>query len=173
MHAGNGFSLVGPLLLRSTQCRRAAAEFSIEKRFGMNPRSLTVRLAIASVVGACVLSFSSPAFAGGKGGGSKTGGSGSSLSLVLLNSTDGLPHWGQQVTFNVSSQTKYPTVNLKCYQSGALVYSASAGFYASYPWPWAQDMTLQSGAWTGGDADCTATLSGNTVLATLNFHVYA
>src|SRR5438105_3149580 len=38
---------------------------------------------------------------GGHGGGG-TGGS-STLSLVLLNSTDGLPHFGQQVTFTVST----------------------------------------------------------------------
>src|SRR5712692_7904600 len=52
----------------------------------------------------------------------------SSLNLVPLNSTDGSAHWGQQVTFNVSTTaTTEPNVSLNCYQSGALVYGAVAG----------------------------------------------
>jgi hypothetical protein len=38
------------------------------------------------------------------------------------------------------------------------VYSASAGFYAGYPWPWTQNMTLSSMSWTGGTASCVAQL---------------
>jgi hypothetical protein len=103
----------------------------------------------------------------------------SSLSLVLLNSTDGLPHWGQTVTFNVSTTaTTQPDVTLACFQNGALVYSAWAGFYAGYPWPGSQDMVLSSQAWSGGGASCTATLSyfngkSTITLVTVNFQVYA
>ncbi len=83
----------------------------------------------------------------------------SSLTLVLLNSTDGVPHWGQQVTFNVSTTaTTQPNVSLNCYQNGALVYGAVSGFYAGYPWPWTQVFTLSSPSWTGGPANCTAAL---------------
>src|SRR5216683_7718212 len=102
----------------------------------------------------------------------------SSLGLVLLNSTDGLPHWGQQVTFNVSTTaTTEPHVSLKCSQNGVVAYSAQSGFYASYPWPWTQVMTLSSAAWTSGSADCVASLyyfSGtNTVtVGTLSFTAY-
>src|SRR5438876_10602984 len=39
---------------------------------------------------------------GGGGGGTTTGGGGT-ISLVLLNSTDGLAHFGQKVTFDVST----------------------------------------------------------------------
>jgi hypothetical protein len=105
--------------------------------------------------------------------------SSSSLSLVLLNSTDGLPHWGQQVTFNVSTTaTTQPNVSLDCYQNGTLVYGAVAGFYASYPWQGSQIFTLSSPSWTGGAASCTAALyyfSGKKTitLTTLNFQVYA
>jgi hypothetical protein len=111
------------------------------------------------------------------GGGGSTGTS--SLSLVLLNSTDGLPHWGQQVTFNVSTTaTTQPNVSLDCYQNGTLVYGAVAGFYASYPWPWTQTFILSSPAWTGGAANCTAALyyfSGTKTitLKTLSIAVYA
>jgi hypothetical protein len=97
---------------------------------------------------------------GGKGGGGTTGGSGS-LKLVIesSSSTDGLPHWGDTVKFDVTTTaTTEPHVSLKCYQGGTLVYTTQTGYYASYPWPWTQDMTLSSGAWTGGGADCTAKL---------------
>src|SRR6478735_5105989 len=54
---------------------------------------------------------------------------------------------------------------------------SSAGFFPDYPWPWAQNFTLRSDYWTGGAADCTATLyysAGHNkfpVLATASFHV--
>jgi hypothetical protein len=102
----------------------------------------------------------------------------SSLTLVPLNSTDGLPHWGQQVTFNVSTTaTTQPNVSLNCYQNGVLVYGAVAGFYPSYPWPWTQIFTLSSPSWTSGGANCTAALyyfSGTktVTLTTMNIQVY-
>lgn len=101
----------------------------------------------------------------------------SSLSLVLLNSTDGLPHYGQNVTFKVSTTaTSYPSVGLSCSQNGTQVLYWTAGFFPSYAWP--TDVTLSSPSWTSGGANCTATLfyssSKNkvTTLATLNFQVY-
>ena len=103
----------------------------------------------------------------------------SSIAIVLVNSTDGLPHYSQQVTFNVSTTaTTQPNVSVDCYQNGVLVYGAVAGFYASYPWPWTQIFTLSSPSWTGGAADCTAALyyfSGKKTItaATLNFQVFA
>jgi len=101
----------------------------------------------------------------------------SSLSLVLLNSTDGLPHYGQNITFAVSTTaTAYPSVSLNCYQSGNLVLSWTAGFFPSYMWT--KDLTLSSPSWTSGGASCTASLyysSGKNkiiTLATLPFQVY-
>ncbi len=111
----------------------------------------------------------------GNGGTTST----SSLSLVLLNSTDGLPHYGQSVTFTVSTTaTTQPSVSLYCYQNGVLVVAGAAGFYPGYPWPGAQIFTLSGGSWTGGAANCTATLyyfngKSNITLKTLNFQVYA
>jgi len=113
---------------------------------------------------------------GGKPGGGNTGGTGT-ISLVLLNSTDGLPHFGQKVTFAVSTTaTSQPFVVLKCYRNGTLVYELANGIF---PTSLGQTFTLgPTPAWQGGDADCTAYLqnwSGRTpaTLATLNFHVYA
>ena len=103
--------------------------------------------------------------------------SNSTLVLVLVNSTDGVPHHGQVVTFNVSTTaTSTPSVDLKCSQTGSMVLSWTAGFYSSYQWT--KDVTLSSPAWTSGAASCTATLyystSNKTItLATLPFQVYA
>lgn len=113
------------------------------------------------------------ALAKGPGGGSTP-----ALRLVLMNSTDGLAHYGQNVTFGVSTTaTAQPWVRLNCYQSGAWVYTSTVGYFPSYPW--AQYFTLSSGNWTSGAGDCTATLfavgkaSREQDLASLSFHVYA
>lgn len=114
------------------------------------------------------------------GGGGKPSGGGGTISLVLLNSTDGVPHYGQKVTFNVSTTaTSYPYVTLKCSQGG-LVYQASKGIF---PTSLGQNFTLgPTPMWQGGDADCTATLenwdsyskNGSiTALTSMTFHVYA
>jgi hypothetical protein len=133
------------------------------------------------------LAIAPPAAFAGKGGGhGKPGGGGSTsgggtISLVMLNSTDGLPHFGQKVTFNVStSSTVYPWVTLKCYRGGNLVYEASKGIFAT---SLGQIFTLgPTPSWTGGDADCTAYLenwdsyakNGSiTTLTSMSFHVYA
>jgi len=110
-----------------------------------------------------------------KGRKANSGVTGSGFALVVLNSTDGLAHWGGQVTFTVSTTaTTEPHVSLRCSQNGVVVYATQTGFYAGYLWPWTQVMTLSSVAWTGGSADCVATLyyfSGADVvsLGTLGF----
>jgi hypothetical protein len=98
--------------------------------------------------------------------------------MVPVNADDPAVNHGDQVTFTVSTTvTDRPMVKLYCYQAGAEVYWASAGFFPDYPWPWARDFTLRSDYWTGGAADCTATLyysAGHNkfpTLATTSFHV--
>ncbi len=116
---------------------------------------------------------------GGNGGGKQSGSS--SLSLVLYKDVNGngLPNWGDQVTFNVATTASTePYVSLTCTQNGVVVLGAMAGFYPSYPWPWTQIMTLSSTAWQGGPASCTAQLyyfngRRNVVLASLIFTAYA
>jgi len=117
---------------------------------------------------------------GGGGGHGGTGGSGS-LTLVMYNDVNGngAPNWGDTVTFNVSTTaTTEPNVSLTCSQNGTVVYSAVTGFYSSYPWPWTQDMTLSSTAWSGGAASCVAKLysisgTSTTNLGSLSFNVAA
>jgi hypothetical protein len=128
---------------------------------------------VLAVVGAAQAGNGKPA----PGGGGSS--SGSSLSLIVLNSPDGLAHFGGQVTFALSTTaTDRPYVQLDCNQGGALVYSASAGFYAGYPWPWNQNFILSSSYWTGGGAACTATLeywNGRkwSALKSISFPAYA
>ena len=82
-----------------------------------------------------------------------------SLVMVTDKNGDGAPNWGDTISFNVATTvTTEPHVQLKCSQNGVLVYSAETGYYATYPWPWTQNMTLSSSAWPNGAADCTATL---------------
>jgi hypothetical protein len=105
-------------------------------------------------------------------------GGGGTISLVLLNSTDGLPHFGQQVTFSVSATFSQPWVNLKCYQNGTWVSGEWGGFFDGSAYD--QIFTLgPSNSWAGGDADCAADLvewtpKGSLVVrASTSFHVYA
>ncbi len=135
-------------------------------------------LALALVPAAGLAAKGGNGGGGGKpgGGGGKPGGGSSTSSLTLVMVSDrngnGSPNWGDTITFTVSTTaTNYPYVDVRCYQNGALVYSASAGFYDSYLWPGARNMPLSSPSWTGGAATCTAVL--NDGLATLDFAVDA
>ena len=132
----------------------------------------SLRLAFVTALAALCLTCASPALAGKpvkppRGGGSAT------VSLVLLESTDGLPHWNQTVTFDiVTTATTSPFVNLKCHQGGLLVLDSWEGFFEGT----LDDgiMGLASGPWSGGEADCTAyvTKPDRTVLGSTSFHVY-
>ena len=103
----------------------------------------------------------------------------SSLELVPVPVSDAVQNWGDQITFDVTTnETDYPVVSVLCYQSDTLVYAGSAGFYPSYPWQYAQTFTLRSNTWTGGPADCAATLKYSDgrrshELASLHFGVEA
>lgn len=120
-----------------------------------------------------------PAALAGKGGKPAGGAtSGSSLSLVPLNGATE-PHYGGQVTFKLDTTVTSPIVSLDCTQGGGLVYSASRPMYWPNLWDDPGIFTLASYAWSGGAADCKASLitqgrKGRPVtLATLSFHVYA
>lgn len=107
-----------------------------------------------------VLVFASTALAGNGNGPNKS----SSLNLVIVSSSTASatsasatqPVYGDTVTFDVSTTaTEKPFVQLTCSQNGTMVYSSSAGFFAD---PWSRNFILSSQSWTGGAADCTATL---------------
>jgi hypothetical protein len=132
-----------------------------------------------------MLAIASPAFAG-KGGGGKGGHGGKTapsggLILNVVNdiNLDTLPNWGESISFTVTSTaTSEPHVSVVCKQNGVVVYGATTGYYPTYPWPWTQVMILSSQMWTGGEADCKATLyaysgSTSTAIGGLAFTVYA
>ena len=134
--------------------------------------------AIAIFFMASLVLVSASVTAAAKGGRQNATSTSGGFTLVALNSADGLAHWDHQVTFTVSTAaTTEPHVSLKCSQNGVVVYATQTGFYAGYLWPWTQVMTLSSVAWTGGSADCVATLyyfSGANVvsLGTQSFTAY-
>ena len=138
------------------------------------PTTITRRLAVMASIAALSASPAAPALAG-KGGGGKPprGGGSATISLVVLDATDGLAHWNHSVTFDVATTaTTEPWVNLKCYQGGALVAEGWEGFFERALGD--QVFRLASPKWTGGDADCTAfvTKPDKTVLGSTSFHVY-
>jgi len=83
------------------------------------------------------------------------------------------PHFGDTVTFDISTQAGNPFVNLNCHGNG-IGYNSWAAF-----WPTAGGFVLSSPAWTSGAADCTANLvmyvnsTRYKVLASTSFHVDA
>ena len=133
-------------------------------------------VAIAGLTLAFSLITSDVALAGRPGGG---GSSSSSITLVVL--ADGQPagpdvgaRYGDQVTFNVTTDASNPFVNLKCYQNGVLVAEGWEGFFEGALGD--RIFTLWSPQWVSGAADCTASVSVYskrrwTSLASVAFHV--
>jgi hypothetical protein len=123
-----------------------------------------------------------PAAFAGKGNGNKPSGGGSSTItgpvMVVDNNADGLPNWGDTVTFNVSTTaTTTPFVNLVCYQNGVEVASGWKGFWDGSIDPnW--NFGLSSPTWQSGAANCVASLDKQTKqgwqqLASVSFQVGA
>ena len=121
-------------------------------------RKLLMSLVAAGIAAGVAVAVIAPSPAGARGG-PKSQSASSSITMQVLTGSDTVPNWGEQITFDVTTTaTNEPHVDVLCTQNGVTVYSATTGYYASYPWPWTQVMTLQSQMWTGGAADCTATL---------------
>ena len=137
-------------------------------------RFLLVALAALSLlVPASIAVAGKPSGGGGKGGGKPPAGT-HTISLVLLESTDGLPHYGQRIEFSVSTTaTTQPWVVLECYQGRTLVAQGRAAYFDGAIS--GRDFELASPKWTGGEADCTAKLTTPewTVLTSMTFHVHA
>jgi hypothetical protein len=133
----------------------------------------TITLAFALFLSLSVLAGMAEA---GKGGGhGATTGSGT-LSPVLLDSTDGLAHFGQHVTYTLATTLTYPYVNEKCYVNGVLVSDDWRGFF---PGSLSSQTFTVGGSqlWQSGAADCTAylvfqTQKGWSAVSSTSFHVY-
>ena len=135
-------------------------------------------IAVASLVGALALAAPGLALAG-----SGNAGLGKSTSSIRLAQPSGVagaaavgwPRYGDVVGFDTSTnETAYPYVNLKCYQSGALVAEGWDGYFDGALGD--RMFGLYSPIWTGGAADCTAWLDKYAngrwrQLASTSFHV--
>jgi hypothetical protein len=102
----------------------------------------------------------------GKSKGNNPGRDSFGLTLVMQNDVNGngVPNWGDSVTFNVSTTESWNQVNLTCSQDGVVVYGAV--------WPNTPTVTLSSTMWHAGAADCTAVViafDSKKVLASLSF----
>ena len=137
--------------------------------------ALISALVVGLAAGTAFAGKTGGAAGGGKhGGGGTTGGSATialHTPLDVDHNGNGAPNYGDTITFKVTSSSSTPYVSATCTQNGTLVWSASAGFYPSFPWPGSQNMPLTSPSWTGGAADCVAVLQGTSVQ--LAFHVAA
>jgi hypothetical protein len=120
-----------------------------------------------------------PAAFAGKASKPSSGGSSSITGPVMVADAngDGLPNWGDTVTFNVSTTaTAQPYVHLVCSGNG-IGYDSWRGYFSgSLDTNW--NFVLSSGGWTSGGADCTAwlgmyTKQGFRQLASTSFHVDA
>jgi hypothetical protein len=110
---------------------------------------------------------------GSGGGGSKSSVSGN-LTMVLLTPTaDGLPHWGNTITFTITTNISQPWVHLVCKQNGTVVAEGWNGYFVGSLT--GTTFGLYSPQWTSGAADCTGYLTTPdwTVVASTSFHVYA
>jgi hypothetical protein len=111
----------------------------------------------------------------GKGHTGTTGGGTISLAPLVNDSNgDGLPNWGDTVTFDISqTATDQPWVKLECKQGGKMVAQGWGGYFDGSLG--GRDFELDSPTWTGGAADCLAYLQTpqGSVLASTSFHVNA
>jgi hypothetical protein len=122
-----------------------------------------------------------PGAVAGKGKPAGGGGSTSSISgpvMVADANGNGLPDYGDTVTFNESTTaTSQPYVNLDCYQNGVLVMDSWNGFFDQALNP-TRNFGLYSPSWQSGAASCTAWLDmytkrGTAQLASVSFQVGA
>lgn len=131
-------------------------------------------------IAALVLVLSLALVPGALAGKGKPAGGSSSISgpvMVTDGNGDRLPNWGDTVKFNISTTaTAQPYVHLVCSGNGIGYDSWKGVFPGSLDTNW--NFVLSSGGWTGGAADCTASLGmytkqGFKQLASMSFHVDA
>lgn len=138
-------------------------------------------LALALVPAASLAAKGGNGAAGGgkSGGGGSTGSSSITLAPLVFDANgNGLPNYGDVVTFNVSTTaTDRPFVNLQCFQNGVLVANGWNGYFEG-ALNTSRDFGLSSAVWRSGAAECTAWLDMSTNrgwrhLASTSFHVDA
>lgn len=117
-------------------------------------------------------------------GGSNKSSSSISIRLTQDINGNGLINWGDSVAFVASTTWTDPNnygpwLNVGCVQNRKTVYTFDTGYGSSFPGGAYNGyaVPLKSDFWTGGAADCTASLLSNldgkkgSVLASMTFHV--
>jgi hypothetical protein len=146
------------------------------------PASRMKRIAAATLEASLVTALTFGLIAGtafaGKGGnsGKPGGGGGGGGSSIALDAASASPNFGEQVHFTVTTSYTYPVVSLTCSQNGTVVYGDSRPYYWPNPFEDPGIFYLSSMSWTGGAADCTASVrvSGKnrvTTVASMTFPV--
>jgi hypothetical protein len=122
-----------------------------------NRKPIPAGAVLAVVVLVCSLALVPAAFAG-KGKPSAGGSSSISAPVLVADANgDGVADWGDTVTFNISTTaTAQPYVHLVCSGNGVAYDSWKGVFAGSLDTNW--NFVLSSGGWTGGPANCTASL---------------
>jgi hypothetical protein len=117
---------------------------------------LRTKRAIGVFVIATLLVVGPAAFVG-LAKGRHSGVSATSLEVVNVDPTDTVNNYGDTITFTVDTNaTSYPFVALVCFQGEDMVYSKTVGIFPDYSW--SQNFLLSSAWWSGGAADCTASV---------------
>jgi hypothetical protein len=141
-------------------------------------------LAEASLIALLVVGLIAGTAFAAKGGGGKGGGNTSYTGTISLATPlvydangNGAPNHGDVVTFDISTNASAPFVNLVCTQNGTVVLNGSHGFFDG-ALDTSRNFGLDSGAWQGGDAACTAyiqvqTKRGWSRIASTSFHAGA
>ena len=141
-----------------------------------SPRTRS-RMALAGMAAVLAIGMVAAPVLAGKGGGKPSGGSGTGTIALRLMDGATTAQFGGRVTFDVATTaTAYPYVHLVCRQNGALVAEGRQGFF---PTALGNEWFVlgPTPAWSGGAADCTATLEKSTnrggwsVLGSTSFHV--
>ena len=150
---------------------------SLNKKMTFSGMQVMLFVLAFAAVGAVAIWQSLAAPHNGGGGKSQTGSI--ALKLTTDNNGDGLPNWGDTITYDVSTTaTTAPSVSTSCVQNGVVVLHGDTSFYDGNPFAYTNYLALKSGIWTSGAADCTATMYYNSgkrqvILNTLTFHVNA
>ena len=119
-------------------------------------------LAEGSLIALLIVGLMAGSVLAGKGGGGKpgSGGGGVTVQVVTDANGDGLPNWGDQVHFTLSTSNTRPVVSLTCSQGGAVVYGDSRPYFWPNIWDDTGVFTLSSLSWSSGAAECRAEAKG-------------
>jgi hypothetical protein len=130
-----------------------------------------ISLLVVGLIAGTALAAKPTAGTGGHGGHKGGGTASGSISVVMVTdqNNDGLPNYGDRITYDVSKVgVAYPFITTTCVQDGVTVMTTFAGYYPEYMWQGARVINLWSDVWTAGPATCTAVVSNTSIPLVVN-----